>query len=937
MPIGSLRRFTMGCVVALSALACGGRDTASTDKASTEGGCAAASRKVDGGCCPPGKVVHSGSCTAVGPLSCSGDAAAATSDKSCTPRWCATWQRADGSPCSHADPDCLPVRIDCPAPTQGCTAGSWPDGEGNCLAAGLAGSTTAVAAEGPLTAPAGVPAMDDVPAEGMPPLCAAADGKLRWCGVGETPPCGPAQLPDPRTAGSCIDTGVPWLCPAGFASSGAVDPASGLAGCSPIASDCGSDPFGGVAEGPGVVFVAAGAGAAGLGSRDKPYATISAALAAAPAGGTVAIAAGDYGESISLEKPVQLVGRCASMVRIHGLADKATIKVIGAAGSASTIRGVHVDEAPQGIFLDAPRKLTLQRVWVTGSTGAAVVARGQGAQLDVEQSVVDDTRSGLGGPGVGMAAVDGARLNAIDVRVRRTASSGVAAAQKPSLLTAERLLVDTVEGDKPSSAILADGGGRVELRGARVVASTSAGILVRNKSVLEGYGVSVEKTRVEPASKLLGNGLLVASGAKALVQGARLTANRTAGIGITQGGSRIEAHGLLVDGTLPEEASGRYGAGMMAGAGAEAIVASARFTGNHEAALLVTGEGTLLRADGLLVDHTQPRPLQLVMGLGLALGEGARCELRRSRFSGNHATGVSAIQAGTELFADDMLVDHTMAQPGNKRGGMGLVAIDGAKVHVHRSRLTANRGAGITIERGAALDLTASVVDSTESLVHTNRHGLGLQVASGSQATVSGCHFRANRHCGVLVVDEGTLATVTGSLVEDTRLDAGLASLGMGIAIAKNVAALDLNDSLVRNNLSAGVYADHAPLRIRNSAVLASLGATLRVVNPDGQYGDKITVGDGVVAIESPLVEIQSTLLGNHVRAGLLLDRVEQVLIGSSGIHGNYFGVVTLGATSLVESLLAIWDNSQDRATPSGLSVPPPPEAADTAEAAPLP
>ena len=141
--------------------------------------------------------------------------------------------------------------------------------------------------------------------------------------------CPPGTIP--KLTEGCIPVGIPGCAELFMEEDGLCHPsmdkcpagsfAVPTEGCVPIDGEqgCGSGTWGNIAAGPGTVWVDPAYGAGGSdGSQAAPYTTIAAALAAVAPGGRVALAAGDYDEPVSITKPLELVGRCPSMVTIRG-------------------------------------------------------------------------------------------------------------------------------------------------------------------------------------------------------------------------------------------------------------------------------------------------------------------------------------------------------------------------------------------------------------------------------------------------------------------------------------------------------------------------------------------------------------------------------------------------------------------------------------------
>lgn len=121
--------------------------------------------------------------------------------------------------------------------------------------------------------------------------------------------CGTGFEADPRGGCRAILPAEP--CPRGLMA------IPGETSCREVA-DCGAEPWAGIPAEPDTHYVdAAYSGASSDGTVARPWTSIQAAIAAAPPGGSIAIAAGSYVEDLSIRlKPVRLWGRCPGMVEV---------------------------------------------------------------------------------------------------------------------------------------------------------------------------------------------------------------------------------------------------------------------------------------------------------------------------------------------------------------------------------------------------------------------------------------------------------------------------------------------------------------------------------------------------------------------------------------------------------------------------------------------
>ena len=135
----------------------------------------------------------------------------------------------------------------------------------------------------------------------------------------------------PKLDEGCIPVGIP-RCAAGLlGEDGLCRPAMARCpqgtfaapevGCVPVdgPDGCGDAPWGSIPDDASTVHVDPGyLGANGDGSRARPVTTVAAAMELVADGGTVALADGIYDEPVVVTRPLALVGRCPSRVRLRG-------------------------------------------------------------------------------------------------------------------------------------------------------------------------------------------------------------------------------------------------------------------------------------------------------------------------------------------------------------------------------------------------------------------------------------------------------------------------------------------------------------------------------------------------------------------------------------------------------------------------------------------
>lgn len=301
--------------------------------------------------------------------------------------------------------------------------------------------------------------------------------------------CAPGELP--LDDGSCRAPGVPAEgCGEGFeptddAGCDAVLPttpcASGqmaLTGetqCRPVGT-CGTGAWGDIPLDSAIEHVDGSyTGGSSDGSAARPWTTIQAGINAAASGAVVAVAAADYPENVSIDKPVRLWGRCPSMVSVVGSNSSVpSVRLFGGA-AGSEVRSLGLTGAGRGVTVEGGvNDVTLAQLWIHdlpaaglrvdgGTSGAGAELRqslieaateagiqAYGADLIVEDSVIrsiEATTTGADGVGLDLRAGSTPATQEVAVRhaiVEQTSSAGISSTGSIELSVRDTLLRDVV-------------------------------------------------------------------------------------------------------------------------------------------------------------------------------------------------------------------------------------------------------------------------------------------------------------------------------------------------------------------------------------------------------------------------------------------------------------------------------------------------------------
>jgi hypothetical protein len=653
------------------------------------------------------------------------------------------------------------------SPPVTCATGSVAGPDGACLAVGIQGCTALF-----------------VDADG---LCRPSIDK---CPAGTIP----------SFAEGCVPVGIPG-CAAGFLEAdGLCHPAMSKCpagtfavpqeGCVPVdgPDGCGAAPWGDLADTAGTVYVDATAPAGGTGGKQSPVSTLAAALALAPPGGRVALAAGTYHEPLHLTQAVTLEGRCASLVRVDGVAPAASFDAVvwvdGAAGV--TLRGLTLGGKGKGVGLeadDAPG-LTLDRVHVKGADKHGILLSGAASQATLTHVWVEGTTATE--PGfifnTGLRIEAGARATITAGAFTGNENLGVQAVGHGTDLTVTDSLI---EGTLAHAQYGGGGCGLDGVVGARVTVTATASR--QNRS----YGIQMEG------------------------QGAMLTLTDS-----------------LVEGTLPEKASQSVGRGVDLEFGAGATITGTAILANHEVGVFSDSGGTggpvpTLILTRNLIAGTLPSADHFSGGRGIDLQSGVTATLTGNAVVHNRELGVFLEGAlyGSVVTMTGNLVEGTTADPADPTSGRGVGVAGGAQVTLRGNALVGNQDAALDVYGGLG---PATVTAMNDLLAGTlpradGQDGFAVSAAKGVTLDLSGCLVEDNRAAALLV--EASTVSLTRCLVTGVREGSFTLSGPTGLVehagdgvVATQSAQVDVTTSRVEGCARAGLLFDDSTGTLRGTA-----------------------------------------------------------------------------------------------------------------------
>ncbi|RLB54190.1 MAG: hypothetical protein DRJ42_09800 [Deltaproteobacteria bacterium] len=724
------------------------------------------------------------------------------------------------------------------------------------------------ALDGALAVGSFVVAPPDIPwlAEGLPPIAPVAltpcpDGWREVTG-GDAVEC------DPYPEGGAEDCGPGE---AHF---------PGEPGCRPVGAACPAGDYPATLPGTGpIVYVNASAATGGDGSMASPHAELSeVSWDTLAAGTTVALAKGTYGGRLLLGAGVSVIGACARETMVTGGASATEAAIVATtAGIDVAVTDVTFPDLPgPAVELSGRAHLSLAGVIIDRARGLGVYAGGAGTQLALTDVVIRGTRGALsdGTLGMGMLALDGARVEATRVLVAENRTFGI----ETNGAGTEVVLHDVVVRDTLPEAVpepidggrglglAAFGGARIE--GSRLLVSGNhrTGLLAVNTgSSVALSDAIVRDTRPSAADEALGVGLQVYGGARIDASRLVVAENSTFGVECFSGDEpyAVSLSDTVIRDTEVQSSDDFNGFGIILHGRGRFEASRLMVSGNRDTALFAYDPGVEVVLSDAIIRDTRPAGIDDLRGRGISIHDGARFEGVRLLVDNNLEVGIAATgdTSGADLSLVDAVVRGTRPEAQGGNWGRGLSVVGGSRVTAERMLVADNVHEGIYVEvEGSEVILGDVVIRNTQSRASDGQYGRGIAAWDGARLEATRTLIEGNRGTGLLVSGPMTAATITDVSVID-MLPQEIGDLGGRGVMCQLGARLQGQRLEVDGVFEAGLVAfsdgevDVRSVRVRRVARTSCSSTTC----PDRTFGYAVAAVAGEMHLEDFRIEEAAT------------------------------------------------------------------------------
>jgi hypothetical protein len=472
----------------------------------------------------------------------------------------------------------------------------------------------------------------------------------------------------------------------------------------------------------------------------------------------------------------------------------------------------------------------------------------------------------------------------------------------------------TLSGTRPGITANARVTGSHTLTAIAMQRTTGAGLRIQTPQQVRATDLRIDDTQPDPDGEF-GRGINLTDGARLSLIGASLRRNHDIGIRVVDAGTTIDAEDLVIDATQPNAADQLFGRAFYIDDGASGTLRRGVIRGAHGTGFYVSGAGTRMDAEWLLVEDTQPRASDGGSGYGIAVWEGGQLTLRGAMVRRNRLAGILVTGAESALTARFLHVEATLPQEDDQYGGLGLEVDDGANASISDAVFRDNQTSGIALfDVGTELLVERTLVQGTNVSAGPEPYASGVNVGPGTTAALRDAVLLSNVGAALAVYGAESVVTAERLLVEESAPYPSDGRYGIGVAVG-DTARLTLQEATLRRNHSTGLFINDPGTQVYATALLVEETRSRR---SDGKGGAGVEVSDGAT-----LSLTGAVLRGNHA-AGLFVsgaastvDAAKLIIADTQPTTGA--GDLGLGAAISAEAVVTLQDAVLERNHDIGL------------------
>lgn len=611
------------------------------------------------------------------------------------------------------------------------------------------------------------------------------------------------------------------------------------------------------------------------------FATLTDALAGAPAGTVVSVAAGTYHENVTVPAGLAIVGACTGDVILEP-APGATTALVTASAGAVTLRGLTLRGAPVGLAVKGAT-VSADAMVVEQSSGVGI--RVDSGALALKASVIRGTTSGDAGDGIGLFTLGGS-ITLDDVTVDGSAGTGLAVWRTSKVVAHGLSIVRTTksEGGALGWGVDAEAGASFEGTRVFVAGASFAGVAVSGKGTRvrldDSVVTDVALGTFGPGGPNLGAGIALSEGASAELH--RVTIAKTAGASMLVA---VQSTLSAADVTARDGGAAGEGIGGLYTVASSATLLSSVVVGAANNGLQAVA-GAKVSVDSVLVRDTRTTA-STSSGIGALASQRSTLSGRRLTLERNATAQLAALDEASVQLESLATVDPRSGATDNFRGtGIGLIADRASKVTLDGAYVGQSQFLGVSLRRGASLEAKGLVIDGVE-LVERNG-GYGMLAIEGTSVALTDFAIRGAHGASLVIGEKDTKATLVRGTLRDVKTDA-TPGVARGVSVQAGATA-SLERVRIQESTATAMY------------VTASSQASLVACVVDGVVADASgRFGDAFEVVDHAVLRLDRSVI-RHASGAALVFAGATGAVDASLVEHNAVGIHVQGGSALAEA-----------------------------------
>ena len=361
-------------------------------------------------------------------------------------------------------------------------------------------------------------------------------------------------------------------------------------------------------------------------------------------------------------------------------------------------------------------------------------------------------------------------------------------------------------------------------------------------------------------------GILVYGGGDATIEDVVVAGSERVGIEVDQ--SKATIRRVKLADPVPDAAKGRAW-GLSAGGVSEVLAEDVTITGGTDGLFIAT-EGTQVTVRGAMISGQRPSMVGVGnRSRGASSVDGALLTIEKSVLRDIVADGALVADNGTVEATETVI--HGVRVDGSAARGHGVAALAKGHLKLTSSMVFDAESVGVTAkDAGSSIELvdtvvrgpaTSGAVPNALFQITSERAGMGLQIGTGSKATITNSAIVDSWGYGAYADSASTLA-ITSSVIDHTqgivKTIAPVTSIGVGLT--SNASTVTLDDVAVTRAILGGVT--------------VGKGGTItgtRVLVRDVTVGTPSSSGGGVQATAGGIIDLDGSAITRVSSIGVIV------------------------------------------------------------------